>query len=310
MDVKQMKRQLGIAAVSVVMAAIALGSATYAWFVTNSRVEATTSTISAQANGMVLQIASGKNVVHDGGDKATVASQEGHEISPSSTDQVTANWFVPSGWEGTNVSLYKLANIDTTGKYVDGANTYYAFVAAEYTLYTVNQTGLADVYLDGSSPIEITNAGKGSKEWFDKIKGSLRVGIVINDELKVVYAPVEPSASVGGNDKKPTIGWSCVAAAGDTTQAPSYRHIFGNSLIDQKDGNWGAGKENKGYVKPTGDAQKIADKVGYNGTNMKVVIWMEGTDSDCVNVSGQDDGTVNPTFNVTLNLVGIVPDSK
>lgn len=58
MSVKQMKKQLAIAALSVVMAAVALGSATYAWFVSNTKVDGTTSTVSAQANGMVLQIAS------------------------------------------------------------------------------------------------------------------------------------------------------------------------------------------------------------------------------------------------------------
>lgn len=308
MQIREMKRQLGIAAISVVMAAIALVSATYAWFVTNSRVHATTSTISAQANGMVLQIAAGKDITH-GGDKATVASQQGHEISPSSTDKVTSEWFVPSGWRGMNVSSYKLAGNDETGKYSDGSNDYYAYVAAEYTLYTVNQTGLADVYLDGSDPVEITNAGKGSEAWFKKIQGSLRVGIVIDDELRVVYAPVEPSKTEAGNDEHATIGWSCVAAEGDRTQAPTYRHVFAKTLVDQKNGNWGAGKNGESYVKPTGDAQKIADRVGYNGTDMKVIIWMEGTDSDCVNVSGQDDGAKNPTFNVTVNLVGIVPDS-
>ena len=27
-------------------------------------------------------------------------------------------------------------------------------------------------------------------------------------------------------------------------------------------------------------------------------IWMEGTDSDCVNMNGLDNGTGNPTFDV------------
>ena len=54
----------------------------------------------------------------------------------------------------------------------------------------------------------------------------------------------------------------------------------------------------------------IAKGVGYNGTNMKIVIWMEGTDSDCQNWSEQDKNTAAPTFDVTVSLVGIVPDSK
>ena len=50
---------------------------------------------------------------------------------------------------------------------------------------------------------------------FDKIKGSLRIGIVIGDELKVVYAPVTPSKTEAGNDVNKTIGWSCVDASTD-----------------------------------------------------------------------------------------------
>lgn len=64
------------------------------------------------------------------------------------------------------------------------------------------------------------------------------------------------------------------------------------------------------YVKPSGNAQKIASNVDYNGTNMKVVVWMEGTDSDCQNMSGLDVGEGSPTFDVTVSLVGIVADSK
>lgn len=52
-SVKKLKIQLIGAALTVVVSAVALSATTYAWFVTNSRVHATTSTISAQANGMV-----------------------------------------------------------------------------------------------------------------------------------------------------------------------------------------------------------------------------------------------------------------
>lgn len=53
-SVKKLKMQLVGAALTVVVSAVALSATTYAWFVSNSRVHATTSTISAQANGMVL----------------------------------------------------------------------------------------------------------------------------------------------------------------------------------------------------------------------------------------------------------------
>ena len=43
----------------VLVAAVALGSSTYAWFVTNNKVDATTSTISAQSNAAFMTIANG-----------------------------------------------------------------------------------------------------------------------------------------------------------------------------------------------------------------------------------------------------------
>lgn len=311
-SVKRLKVQLVGAALTVVVSAVALSATTYAWFAANNRVHANTSTISAQANGMVLQIAKGKDVNHDGSDKQTTASSMGHEISPSSTND-SQSWFVPKSWRGTDVSSYQKANTDASGKYTltSGADSYYAYVAADYTLYTVTNTGIADVYLDGTNPVTIKPSGNETDEWFNKIKRSLRVGIVINDELKIVYAPVEPSTTEHGNDASSTTGWSCVAAEGTTTQAPSYAHVAGTTLIDQNSGDWAATGSGGSYSKPAGaNPQAIAKNVGYNGTNMKIVIWMEGTDSDCQNWSEQDKNTAAPTFDVTVSLVGIIPDSK
>lgn len=59
MDTKALKKQMGAAIAMVLVAAVALGSATFAWFVTNNKVDATTSTISAQANAAYMTIANG-----------------------------------------------------------------------------------------------------------------------------------------------------------------------------------------------------------------------------------------------------------
>lgn len=56
MDTKALKKQMGAAIAMVLVAAVALGSATFAWFVTNNKVEATTSTISAQSNAAYMYI--------------------------------------------------------------------------------------------------------------------------------------------------------------------------------------------------------------------------------------------------------------
>lgn len=53
-------------------------------------------------------------------------------------------------------------------------------------------------------------------------------------------------------------------------------------FIDQSGKNWVASKNGDNYTVPDGSVP-IAEKVDYNGTIIHVYIWMEGTDSDCVN---------------------------
>ena len=57
--VKTLKKQLAAAIAMVCVAAIALGSSTYAWFVTNNKVDATTTNISAQSNAAFMTITNG-----------------------------------------------------------------------------------------------------------------------------------------------------------------------------------------------------------------------------------------------------------
>lgn len=56
MDTKALKKQMGAAIAMVLVAAVALGSATFAWFVSNNEVTAKTSNIAAQSNSAYLVI--------------------------------------------------------------------------------------------------------------------------------------------------------------------------------------------------------------------------------------------------------------
>ena len=55
-SVKALKKQMGAAIAMVCVAAIALGSSTYAWFVSNNSVTGTTTNIAAQSNSAYLVI--------------------------------------------------------------------------------------------------------------------------------------------------------------------------------------------------------------------------------------------------------------
>ena len=70
MDTKALKKQMGAAIAMVLVAAVALGSATFAWFVTNNTVKATTSSISAQSNAAYMTIAKGTTGAKDANESA------------------------------------------------------------------------------------------------------------------------------------------------------------------------------------------------------------------------------------------------
>ena len=55
-SVKALKKQLAAAIAMVCVAAVALGSSTYAWFVSNNQVTADVGNITAQSNAAFLQI--------------------------------------------------------------------------------------------------------------------------------------------------------------------------------------------------------------------------------------------------------------
>ena len=88
-EVKKLKMQLAAAAASLLITAFALTSATYAWYVMNNTVHATTTTISATTNGFILQIAKAEDGAQHGGEQMSLAaSNVGGKITPSSTNDL------------------------------------------------------------------------------------------------------------------------------------------------------------------------------------------------------------------------------
>ena len=123
-----------------------------------------------------------------------------------------------------------------------------------------------------------------------------------NEELKVVYAPYEETGK--GNDAEGIDGWTYIGTADDGKLKPltvTYPYIYATHYTDQKNRNWVATKNGNDYD-ATSDTQKIASSVGYDGVKMRVYIWMEGTDADCINNEAAEDPA---TYNVNVKLAGI-----
>lgn len=312
---KSLKTQLVAAAVSVVLFAFALSAATYAWYVANTKVSATTSTISATTNGFILQIDELKNGAQHGGEQKSLEAQTtGATLSPSSTDDLK-NWYVCNGWNNQGlVTDYSTPSFSTDAKALPGeyevaGKKYNAFIRSDYIVYTITDTGTADVYLDASEGAPVTIEAVGGVE-SETMVGSLRVAITTQaigsdgksgtgpEDLRVVYAIRDETGK--GNDASAIDGWTSIQNKGDipTLAKATYPHIF----ADGTDG-WVAIKGGSGDYSVADGTKPIATGVGYKGVAVHVYIWMEGTDADCVNGKSIEDSPT--TYNVSVKLAGV-----
>ena len=308
--VEKLKLQLLMAVLMTFVSAIALSSSTYAWLASNNKVKGTTSTISAVSDDTVLQIVEG--LVPNYGSASTIVSVPGHPITPASTDD-TNTWYIPKLWidDLTKVKEYEQPNFTTQdeygvfdGKYSKGGKDYYAYNVKTFTLYTIKDTGSADVYLDADAEggaIVVTRLLDGAQvPVTDKLAACLRVGIVIDDVLKFVYAPTEPTGN--GNDvysiNNGLTGWTVVNDSSSTKNA-TYKHISGNDISD-----WAIKRipGSKYYDSSTAGSNKVAENVDYNGVKFQIYVWMEGTDSDCTgaNIAGDES-----EYSVSVHLAGV-----
>lgn len=96
MSVKALQKQLMAAIAMVLVAAIALGSSTYAWFVSNNTVKATTSTISAQSNAAFMYI-------RDQAERSTDLTFD--------TSSITSTALYPAHWVTEKSGNYASADI-------------------------------------------------------------------------------------------------------------------------------------------------------------------------------------------------------
>lgn len=96
MNVKHLRKQLMAAIAMVVVAGVALSSATYAWFVSNNSVTATTTKISAQSNSAYLVI---ENVGTAEAPKTATSTTS--TSSTTATETFSDTKLYPAQWSNT-----------------------------------------------------------------------------------------------------------------------------------------------------------------------------------------------------------------
>ena len=178
MSIKKLRNQLFAAIAMVLVAAIALGSSTYAWFVSNNQVTATTASISAQSNAPFLVI-SNDAITSSTTDTAVTTAVADATLFPvqmveASADATTFKW----------ESAYAAASDASTEK----ASTRFVVQSADLTKYYVKQT--FHVGTNGTTQGQFKNlrvsgvaVTPGAAD--DELKNALRVMVVCGEEVAI-----------------------------------------------------------------------------------------------------------------------------
>lgn len=276
MNSKAIKRQLLAAIAMVLVAALALGSSTYAWFVASGSVTATGMSVNVQSTGGLLIKYSGEG---DGwGQTASAKPVTEKLLKPTSTKDMTV-WSTATAAAPGNYAM-----ADETIKPVtvaDDANITNNDYVLKHTFY-IRSTGNTD---GGTKGLYISNVNVTAQQ---ELNMSMRIGIVAsysgNEKARFIMAPITVgSATVTDNytvyTAKPVEGETgkytpeAVSGAVSLTQVGTSAAILDASTAVP-------GNSDSDYVK------------------VSVFIWYEGQDEHLYS----DNVHANEGLNITLEF--------
>ena len=203
-SVKTLKKQLGAAIAMVCVAAVALGSSTYALFVSNNSVKATTTNISAQSNSAYLVI----------DNKTTGKTTTNSTSSTTGTETTDTTALYPAQWAnnfdqnktttGNKIYQFESAYASVKDKANEKSGSRFAVgdpTAAETAKYTYSNTfyigtGTYDGIFDDLHVTDLT-VNLGAKEG---LKEAIRVLVKCGDNWEVWKPATEAHDAVLGKD--------------------------------------------------------------------------------------------------------------
>ena len=184
-NVKALKKQLMAAIAMVCVAAIALGSSTYAWFVTNNKVDATTTNISAQSNAAFMTIENGATGAKDS-DKTSVSTKLGKDtkLYPATFGEETGatkgKFMTGYGTDLDNGGLKSELKLVSTNGTPDEANTEKYALKEQFNISSKGQN-LTELKVESIETATEANSDQ-------LLKTALRVLVTNSDASKwVVY---------------------------------------------------------------------------------------------------------------------------
>ncbi len=289
MNSKAIKRQLIAALAMVLVAALALGSSTYAWFVTNTKVKASAANITATAASSLLISAAGANewaTTYEFTDSNTTFAP----VSTIGTNDGTAfTFFKQKDWakdEGQSnaITVNKVADLEAAEK-TGGANPFYYEKS-----FDIKAAQACKLYLDRDTTFTGT-AGTMNK--------TLRLALVVkksdNSHVKTVIYQVDRAANgTAANRFNTTLASTgcdgiatavsavgledAVTAAAMAVTVPTEYDIVTQGLLATADPTNGLNPttlENADVLYEFRQPNEVCKVTAY--------IWMEGCDYDCTN---------------------------
>lgn len=240
-SVKALKKQMAAAIAMVVVAGIALGSSTYAWFVSNNSVTATTTKISAQSNSAYLVIANNAAKKTSNTSTSTATASE----DPTTTKLYPAQWknnFTKDGNlnEGPGIYQFESAYASDKDNATEKAGTRFCVgdpakaCDEKYALLNTFYIGTGEY--DGEfTDLKVSNLSVTTGAVDNGLKTAMRL-------LIMTYKPTKSGAEVS-YDTTPT-GWAVAkydgteleieSQSGSNSDGVVYAPLFGKAEGDVK----------------------------------------------------------------------------
>lgn len=270
MNSKAIKRQLLAAIAMVLVAAIALGSSTYAWFANNNKVTADGITITAQSEGKLLIIDDDENFPH--GEKTTVkmtANEDGKAEKLLPTHPIYTIGGTFTKWVHRTSDSYSVA--------ISGSDT-------EKDVTNGTAKGDNFYYLSDELYIKLANNGvNGDKTTAKNLKLS---------ELKV-------TTTEGSDAAKSLLSAVRIMLVVGDNKTYVYNHE-GKEVTTEISENGETGVE---YAASVNDSSVLADSVDTkNPVKISVYFYFDGRDTDCTSAKyDADQFAVSLAFTANLD---------
>ncbi len=268
-SVKTLKKQLGAAIAMVLVAAVALGSSTYAWFVNNTKVTADNVTVTAKAANTLLISHADENAW---GTTAKFKAETATEFVPVSTIDAKKfykdkNWATETE-EGEQKGEYTAVEFQDAAADTD-------YFTDTFQIKSSQNCGL---YLDTDTQFTTTDNANVLK--------SMRLALVVEGGKTFFYQVDAEPISGNGNSYNTTLTTLTAdgikkAINGTTTASKiTANNLSSGDVIALSAGSVAAPTDNTTLVNKD-DTKKLCDLTANTAQKITVYIWMEGCDYDC-----------------------------